>query len=245
MTCHNCPHDREIARLRETCTKCQLGEKCAVSGTFSLDAMTDGAIETGELRAKVAAGASVVTTFNPDTLDAPADDAAGRVMPSMPESAEEYVLELLRRFSSLTLTDVLVVHGLLNGWGIVRMADMYGESKQAIWARVRNAIGRHPWIAELDKWNKYRMWRNGADVAADRAGGSEDKTGAAWVKRYNLHMQAVYLHAPTVAEADGAGNGTRAGHPRPSRPPRLAVPAGKAPAPRLEADRKPRKPPAW
>ncbi len=183
MTCHSCPHDREIARLRETCAKCQLGEKCAVSGTFSLDNMTDGAIETGDLRAKVAAGASVVTTFNPDTLDAPADDAAGRAMPSMPESAEEYVLELLRRFASLTLTDVLVLHGLLRGWGIVRMADRYGESKQAIWARVRSAIGRHPWIAPLAKWNKGMTWRNFAEITADRAEGSEDKTGAVWVKR--------------------------------------------------------------
>lgn len=237
MTCHSCPHDREIARLRETCAKCRLGDKFAVSGTFSLDNMTDGAIETGDLRAKVAAGASVVTTFNPDTLDAPADDSAGRVAPSMPEEAEEYVLEMLRRFAALTLADVLILHGLLRGWGVMRMADMYGESKQAISARLKNAIRRHPWLAALAKscWHKHR---NGAEIAADRTADGDENTGAAWVKWSNLHR-------PTAGFTHGAGNGTRAEHPRPSRPPCLAVPAGKPPAPRLEAATKPRKPPAW
>lgn len=218
MTCHSCPHDREIARLRETCAKCQLGDKCAVSGTYSLDNMTEGAIETGALRAKVAAGVSVVTTFNPDGIDEPpANDTAGRAVPSMPESAEEYVLELLRLFASMTLADVLVVHGLLRGWGIMRMADEYGESKQAISARVRLAIRRHPWIASLDEWCKYRMRRNNAEIAADRARGTnEDRLGASWVKRYNTRKR-------TVAEADGAGNGTRAEHPCRSRPPRLGL----------------------
>ena len=241
MTCHKCPHDREIARLRETCSKCQLGDKCAVSGTYSLDNMTEGAIETGVLRAKVAAGVSVVTTFNPDGIDEPsADDTAGRALPSMPESAEEYVLELLRRFASLTLADVLVVHGLLRGWGIVRMADRYGESKQAIWARVRSAIRRHPWIASLNEFCKFQAWRNGAEIAADRARGTEDRTAAAWVKWCNRHNRS-------VAEADGAGNGIRAEHPRPSRLPRLAAFAGNLSEKlsRLEAAMKPRKPSAW
>ena len=183
MTCHSCPHDREIARLREICAKCQLGDKCAVSGTFSLDAMTDGAIETGELRAKIAADVSSVATFNPDEIDEPA--AARRAVPTMPESAEEYLLELLRRFAALTLADVLVLHGLLRGWGIMRMADRYGESKQAIWARVRSALNRHPWIATLDEFCKYRVWRNDAEIAADRTSGTPDgdTIGAAWVKR--------------------------------------------------------------
>ena len=217
MTCHKCPHDREIARLRETCLKCQLGDKCAVSGTFSLDNMTEGAIDDPRMKAKRAAGLESSATFDPSVIDEPpADDTAGRALPSMPESAEEYVLELLRRFASLTLADVLVVHGLLRGWGIVRMADRYGESKQAIWARVRSAIRRHPWIASLNEFCKFQAWRNGAEIAADRARGTEDRTGAAWVKRYNTHKR-------TVAEADGAGNGTRAEHPCRSRPPRLGL----------------------
>ena len=214
MTCHKCPHDREIARLRETCAKCRLSD-VAVDGTTSLDALTDGALETGTLRAKVAAGVSSVATFNPDELDAPADDAAGRVAPSMPEEAEEYVLELLRRFASMTLADVLVVHGLLRGWGIMRMADVYGESKQAISARVKNAIRRNPWITELAKTSR-REHRNCAEIAADRIANEDEKTGAAWVKWHNLH-------ARTFAEAHGAGNGTRAEHPCRSRPPRLGL----------------------
>lgn len=214
MTCHSCPHDREIARLRETCAKCQLSD-VAVSGTTSLDAITDGALETGQLQAKIAAGVSSVATFNPDTLDAPADDSAGRVMPSMPESAEEYVLELLRRFASLTLTDVLVLHGLLRGWGVMRMADVYGESKQAISARVKKAMRRNPWIAELAKTSR-REHRNCAQIAADRTADEDEKTGAAWVKWSNLHR-------PTFAEAHGAGNGTRADQPCPSRPPRSGL----------------------
>ena len=220
MTCHSCPHDREIARLREVCAKCRLSD-VAVNGTTSLDAITDDALETGALRVKVAAGVSTVTAFNPDELDAPADDAAGRAMPSMPEAAEEYVLELLRRFSSLTLADVLVVHGFLRGWGVMRMAVMYGESKQAISARVKKAIRRNPWIEPLAKWCKCRTWRNDAEIAADmiQADAAEndgERTGAAWVKWYNLHSKP-------SAEADGAGNGTRADHPCASRPPRLGL----------------------
>ncbi len=186
MTCHSCPHDAEIARLRAICSKCELGDKCAVSGTYSLDNMTDGAIETGELRAKIAAGVSMVTTFNPDGMDEPpADDAAGRAVPSMPESAEEYVLELLRRFAALTLADVLVVHGFLRGWGIVRMADRYGESKQAISARVRSALKRNPWLAELARsrirrnaQERFTDWNMMRDCTPDG-----DRLGAAWVKR--------------------------------------------------------------
>ena len=184
MTCHSCPHDREIARLREICAKCTLSD-VPTHDTFSLDALTDGAIETGELRARVAADVSAVATFNPDEIDEPAADAAVCVVPTMPDSAEEYVLELMRRFAALTLADVLVLHGLLRGWGIMRMADRYGESKQAIWARVRSALNRHPWIATLDEFCKYRVWRNDAEIAADRTSGTPDgdTIGAAWVKR--------------------------------------------------------------
>ncbi len=214
MTCHKCPHDREIARLRETCAKCRLSD-VAVNGTTSLDAITDGALETGQLQAKVAAGVSSVATFNPDELDAPADDAAGRVAPSMPEEAEEYVLELLRRFASMTLADVLVVHGLLRGWGIMRMADVYGESKQAISARVKKAMRRNPWLVSLEKSCRYNF-RNEAERAADRTADADERTGAAWVKWCNLHR-------PTFAEAHGAGNGTRTARPCPSRPPRSGL----------------------
>lgn len=129
-----------------------------------------------------------MATFNPDEIDEPADESAGRAVPSMPECAEEYVLELLRIFAALTLADVLVLHGLLKGYSILRMADIYGESKQAIWARVRAAIGRHPWIAPLAESVKYCKFRNSADVAEDRARSMNgDRLGAAWVKRRNLH----------------------------------------------------------
>jgi len=215
MTCHKCPHNAKIERLRAICSKCQLGDKCAVSGTTSLDALTDGALETGNLRAKMAADVSSVATFNPDELDAPADDAARRVVPSMPEEAEEYVLELLRLFAALTLADVLVVHGLLRGWGVMRMANMYGESKQTIFARVKVAMRRNPWISPLAELCRHKH-SNGAEIAADRIADEDERTGAAWVKWHNIH-------ARTFAEADGAGNGTRADRPCPSRPPRSGL----------------------
>ncbi len=240
MTCHSCPHDREIARLRAICMRCTLSD-VPTNGTTSLDALTDGAIETGELRAKVAADVSAVATFNPDGIDEPADDAAGRVLPSMPEGAEEYVLELLRLFASLTLADVLVVHGFMRGWGIVRMADRYGESKQAISARVRNALKRNPWLAELAR---SRIRRNAQDRFADwammRDGTPDgDRIGAAWAKWCNMH-------GGSRAEANRAANGTRAEHPCRSGTVDLAAFAGKSPQPsRLEATTKPReRPPA-
>ena len=71
MTCHKCPHNAEIDRLRAICSKCQLGDKCAVSGTYSLDNMTEGAIDDPRMKAKRAAGLESSATFDPSAIDEP------------------------------------------------------------------------------------------------------------------------------------------------------------------------------
>ena len=73
------------------------------------------------------------------------------------------------------ITPGLVIGGFLTVLGLITALS-----------RIFDAV-TDPWIASLYAWCKYRTRRNGAEIAADRARGTEDRTGAAWVKRYNTH----------------------------------------------------------
>ncbi|MCR5414423.1 MAG: hypothetical protein K6F50_06820 [Kiritimatiellae bacterium] len=181
MTCHNCPHDKEIARLRQICTKCRLSDH-AVSATFSLDAMSDGALEDPRMRARRAAGVPDRVIFNPDGIDEPQGCGARCFsIADMPEDAEEYLTRLLCTLADLRLTDLAILHGLLRGMGTLGMAELYGESKQTISARMKTAITRNPWMEYVRGW-KFRRATAGAyedsdEIKADNAAASR------WVRR--------------------------------------------------------------
>ena len=155
MTCHKCPHNREIERLRAICSKCELGDKCAVSGTFSLDAMTDGAIDDPRMRAKRAAGLEASTTFNPDAIDDPAAAEASQeeidrdafIMLLADISAVNYerihdLITLVRAFEGLDRKEFELIQHFLNRGTMASYARAFGLSKQTAHARCK-ALFRH------------------------------------------------------------------------------------------------------
>ena len=155
MTCHKCPHNREIERLRAICSKCELGDKCAVSGTFSLDAMTDGAIDDPRMRAQRAAGLAASTTFNPDTIDDPAAAEASQeeidrdafIMLLADISTVDYerihdLITLVHAFEGLDRKEFELVQHFLNRGTMASYARAFGLSKQTAHARCK-ALFRH------------------------------------------------------------------------------------------------------
>ena len=154
MTCHRCPHNREIARLREICSKCELGDACAVSGTFSLDAMTDGAIDDPRMRAQRAAGLQANATFNPDEIDQPAapetpeqraHDAFVSLLADLSQVPYESLYDLIslvRQFDGLDKREFTLVQHFLNGGTMASYARAENLSKQTAFARCK-ALFRH------------------------------------------------------------------------------------------------------
>ena len=154
MTCHKCPHNAEIARLRAICSKCELGDKCAVSGTFSLDAMTDGAIDAPRMRAQRAAGLESSTTFDPANIDEPPSaetqedrdrDALVALLADIAAVSYERVndlVRLVRAFEGLDREEVELVQHFLNRGTMTSYARAYGLSKQTAHARCK-ALFRH------------------------------------------------------------------------------------------------------
>ena len=153
MTCHKCPHNAEIMRLRAICSKCELGDKCAVSGTFSLDAMTDGAIDDPRMRAKRAAGLEATATFDPDAIDEPAassqeeNDRDTFIMLLADLSAVKYervhdLITLVNAFTGLDRKEFELVQHFLNRGTMASYARAYGLSKQTAHARCK-ALFRH------------------------------------------------------------------------------------------------------
>ena len=154
MTCHRCPHDAEIARLRAICSKCELGDKCAVSGTFSLDAMTDGAIDDPRMRARRAAGLQSSAAFNPDGIDEPAaatsqeeTDRDTFTMLLADLSAVNYdrvhdLITLVNAFTGLDRKEFELVQHFLNRGTMASYARAFGLSKQTAHARCK-ALFRH------------------------------------------------------------------------------------------------------
>ena len=181
MTCHNCEHNATIERLRKTCAACRLSD-VATRNTVSFDALPNdsGAGEIAKLNFVVAPGVSVSSTFDPAAMmdgDAP---EVSRLVPSMPEGAEEWLLGLLRAFADLSLADFLIVHGILRGWSFATMAKRYGASKQTISLRLKHSMKRNPWIAEIRATVARREWRERNDAGFH---GTEngDRLGGKWV----------------------------------------------------------------
>ncbi len=154
MTCHRCPNSKEIARLREACMKCELGDASAVSGTFSLDAMTDGAIDDPRMRAQRAAGLQSQSTFNPDEIDEPptpetpeqrARDAFVSLLAHLSQVPYEHLCDLIslvRQFDGLDRREFALVQHFLNGGTMASYARAENLSKQTAFARCK-ALFRH------------------------------------------------------------------------------------------------------
>ena len=144
MTCARCKHDAEIARLREICSKCRLGEDLAGDGGVSLDAVIDG---TWDAFLPLAPGVSMARTFDPaDTLDGERPAAS-----DLPFSGEthEALLRLVHEFAQLPPVVAQVFHAILNGRTVKDVADEMGWSKQRLHERVKSAVARFPSFAAV------------------------------------------------------------------------------------------------
>ena len=182
MTCHNCEHAATIDRLRKACAACRLSD-VATRNSVSLDTIplgVDAMREGEEKKLDVAPGVPVVSTFDPAAMmDGDAQDVT-RLVPSMPEGAEVWLLGLLRAFADLSLADFLIVHGILRGWSFATMAKRYGAGKQTISLRLKNAMRRHTWIADIRATVAKRGWRERNDAGFhDTEKG--DLLGGKWV----------------------------------------------------------------
>ncbi len=156
MTCHRCQHNAEIERLRAICSKCELGDKCAVSGTFSLDAMTDGWIDDPRMRAKRAAGLRSSADFDPCAIDEPAAgasrddmdrDAFTALLADLSAVRYERVHDLatlVRAFEGLDRMEFGLVRHFLNGGTMSSYARANGLSKQTAHARCKALFRRRP-----------------------------------------------------------------------------------------------------
>ena len=142
MTCTKCKHDAEIARLREICTKCRLGEYVAGDGSVSLDAIIDG---TEERFLDVAPGVSTVSTFDPaDAIDG--ERPAASALP-FSEETEEALLRLVHEFAQLPPVIAHVLHALLNRRTLRSVAREMGWSLQRLHHRVKVAVASFPTFA--------------------------------------------------------------------------------------------------
>ena len=164
MTCNVCKHDAEIARLRRICSRCRMGET-ATHRTVSLDSLPQDLGAGGFGDVKIAADAP-----RPGRRD------RARPLPSMPQGAEEYVLEIVRRFADLRPSAVLVVYGFARGWSVARMCNRFGASKGVLSQRVKRAIKENPWLLRFMATLRKRVRRSRelkedadrpAEVAAD------------------------------------------------------------------------------
>lgn len=180
MTCHNCQHNAEIERLREICTSCALGDKCATSGTFSLDAMTEGAIDTPGMRARRAAGVADRSAFDPSSIDGvegPTEaelerDALVRLLADLaaiPYGKLDHVIKLVRAFEGVGEVDFGLVQHFLNGGTMTTYAREFGLSKQTAWARCKALFRRHPVFKEVSNGLLGKLKGGRRKAAADMA----------------------------------------------------------------------------
>ena len=159
MKCHKCKHNAEIARLRDICSKCELGDKCAVSDSVSLDTIHDGTLDRV---VRVAPNHQTAYTFDPGTIDEPADaetserdktwDAMTTLLACIAAIPFEDFKRLMEYFFTaksgkiefLTKTEFQILAHLLNGGTMIEYAEADEETKQTAFARIKSLFNSRP-----------------------------------------------------------------------------------------------------
>lgn len=165
MTCHNCRHSREIARLaeeqarlREICSKCTLGNKTAGGGGVSLDTIQDG---TAARVLPVVPNRPTSYTFDPGEIDESRRelDAETRA-----RDALHTLLSCLAQIDYKTFTTLFeaiftaksgkvkafspeefgIFAHLLNGGTMIDYAEAHGMTKQTSFARIKTLFNSRP-----------------------------------------------------------------------------------------------------
>lgn len=131
--CHNCPHDAEIARLRETCLACRRcnGDRVKIGSLshISLDAASDE-----NCRDRILMHVSVDYAPN----------AAMSSIADVPDNVRPYLLRFAELFVRLNAEDVLLLAAMMRGERLVDIARRTGVSLQAVHARWKKIIRLHP-----------------------------------------------------------------------------------------------------
>ncbi len=135
-SCHKCPYQPEIDRLRSICAACP-GASDNFGGMVHLQAAKDG---SGEL--VLHDGANVRTA--PDYC--PNESTTSRI--DCPPAARDYLLRLLAEFSSLSDQQAVVACRMLRGETITQMAKSLGMTKEAVFSRWKSLCAKSPaWAA--------------------------------------------------------------------------------------------------
>jgi len=165
MTCHNCRHNREIARLaeeqarlREICSKCTLGEKSPEGGNVSLDTIQDGTVDRV---ADVAPNHHTSYTYDPGEIDDPRPEPSAE---TRAKDALHTLLSCLAQIDYKTFTTLFeaiftaksgkveafsreefgIFAHLLNGGTMIDYAEAHGMTKQTSFARIKALFNSRP-----------------------------------------------------------------------------------------------------
>lgn len=122
---------------------------------MSLDTIRDG---TEDQILDVAPEVETASTFNPDAIDEPPDDAQGAT--NLSEETENALKRLIYEFEKLPQNAVLILHGLLNRRTLLDMARERGVSKQCVHQILKNALKNSPWLDAV-RWQKQRKRKRG------------------------------------------------------------------------------------
>ena len=150
MKCHKCKHNAEIARLRDICSKCELGDKCAVSDSVSLDTIHDGTLDRV---VRVAPNHQTAYTFDPGTIDDPAAQEKPATIAELSDEEGEKLRAFLFRVMGLSpLLFVAALHFARRG-GRRRLAGVIRDFA----AHVRAYCGKGPSKATVSaKWKSLK-----------------------------------------------------------------------------------------
>ena len=136
--CHNCPHDAEIAKLRETCLKCTRcnGDhvKVASWSRVSLDAARDDGCR-GLILGRTARDYRPrdPTPCNPVNI---------------PDDVYQYLMAVLEPFAGLDNLGAALVCAMLRGETLTEIARREGVTLQAMHSRWKTLLRRNPiWAA--------------------------------------------------------------------------------------------------
>lgn len=137
--CHKCPHDAEIARLREICVKCKRcnGDLLKVGGDWtrvSIDAARDEAC------------ASKILSMTPADYAPHIPSARSRV--NVPASVLPYLLRIVEPVTRLNDTDLLLLAAMMKGERLTDFARRTGVTLTAVHARWKKILSHDPmWYA--------------------------------------------------------------------------------------------------
>ena len=122
---------------------------------MSLDAVFDG---TEDRILDVAPEVETASTFNPDAIDEPPDDAQSAT--NLSEETENALKRLIYEFEKLPKSAVLILHGLLNRRTLLDIAREHGFTKQYAFACLKRALQNSPWLDAV-RWQKKRKRKRG------------------------------------------------------------------------------------